>query len=163
MTDAITAVEETISDVIEDVEDIFSPKPGGMVDGHRKERARREAAEREAENAAEPIEEASYKAVKVAIIKPNVTATNSFTIAAGGNAQILPLSPYRYRAGVTVVTAASSVLLSENLTKAVGGIGYPLATGVEKVVESRGQLYAYNPGGAAITVAVMVELYQPEK
>src|SRR5579863_4904677 len=105
MTDAITAVEETIEDVIEDVEDIFSPKPGGMVDRHRKERARREAANKEAEQTAERIEEASYKAVKVAIIKPNTTATNTFTIQPGANTQILPLSPYRFKATIAIVTA----------------------------------------------------------
>jgi hypothetical protein len=161
--DPIGIVETTIEDIVDTVEEIFPAKPGGMVTRHRDERARREAAEHEAENIAERIEEASYKAVKVAQIKPNITVTNSFIIPAGGNAQILPLSKYRFYATVVVVTAASSVLLSESPTKATGGIGFPLATAVPQPINSRAQLYAFNPGGTAVTVAVLVEVYEPEK
>lgn len=163
MSDAIEAAEETVEDIIDDVESIFSPKPGGMVHRHREERARREAAQKEAEQAAERIEEPAYKGVKTTQLMPQITVTNTFNIAPGAYQQILPLSNYRYRASVILSTAASTVNLAESLTKAVGGIGYPLPSGVPFTVQSRAQLYGYNPGGATITVSVLVELYAPEK
>ena len=150
--------EENIAEVIlEDVEDIFHPKPGGMIDRHRQDKARREAAAKEAENAAERVEENASFAVKVTQISPEVTTTNTVSVPAGASAQILPLSKYRYRA--TIISTAT-VTLAENAGKALGGQGYPLPANTPMVILSRAQLYAAASGAAV--VSVIAEIYAPE-
>lgn len=162
---AVGSAIETVEELVEDVLSVgdFQPRPGGMIDEHRKAKARREEAAREREDAAEPIEEHSYQAVKVAQIQPETVAINIITIPAGGNAAILPMSPYRARADITVVTAASTVLLAKDTNQATGLIGFPITTGQIKTVLARAQVYASNPGGSAVQVAVFVELEAPPK
>jgi hypothetical protein len=156
MTEMFEAAEEII-------EEKFPPKPGGLVDRHRKREADRKAAEQEAENADEPIEQPSYRAVKVAAQSPEGFSAQTVTIAAGGNAQLLPLSPYRFRATILVVTAASSITLAKDSGAALGGVGFILPTGVPVPVYSRGQLFAFNPGAGSVQVSVMSEIYSPEQ
>lgn len=155
--------ENFAEQIIEDVEDLFHPKPGGIVDRHRQERARREAAEQEAENVSQRVEEASYKAVKVAVQSPEVFSPAVFTIGPGGDAQILPLSRYRSRATILVVTAASSIILAKDNGASLSANGLPLPTGIPFTVNGRGQLWAHNPGGATVQVGVLSELYAPEQ
>lgn len=155
--------ENPVEEVIHDVEDIFSPKPGGMIDRHRQAEARREAAQREAENAAERVEENASFAVKVTVIKPELVATTVINVASGGTAQILPLNKYRYRA---TIIATAAIVLAPNAGQALGGNGYPLPANTPIVIESRAQLYAYGgsptlPGAA--TVSVIAEIYSPEQ
>ena len=151
-------MEENIAEeIIEDVEDIFHPRPGGMIDRHRQEKARREAAQHEAENAAEQVDENAAFAVKVTQLSPEITTTNSLNVPAGGSTQILPLSKYRYRA---TVIASAAVTLAENPGKALGGQGFPLPAATPFVINSRAQLYAAATGAAI--VSVIVENYAPE-
>lgn len=151
------AEENIAEEIIEDIEDVFKPKPGGMIDRHRQEKARREAAAKEAENAAERVEENASFAVKVAQVAPEITTTNAVNVPAGGSAQILPLSKYRYRA---TVVASASVTLAENAGKALSGQGFPLAANTPLVINSRAQLYAAASGAAV--VSVLAEIYAPE-
>jgi len=151
------AEESFVEEIIDDVEDIFQPKPGGLIDRHRQEKARREAAQKEAENAAERVEENASFAVKVTHISPEITITNTVNIAAGASAQILPLSKYRYRA---TVIASATVTLAENAGKALGGQGFTLAANTPFIIFSRAQLYAAAAGAA--TVSVLAEVYAPE-
>jgi hypothetical protein len=158
------AEEGPIEEVVEAVEHVFSPRPGGMIDSWHKERARREAAQREAENAAEKVEEGAAYAVKVTQLQPELTAINIVTIAPGGNAMILPKGPYRYRACIAVITAASTVLLAIDQSQATSAIGFPLLTANPPfTTNSRGQLWASNPGGATVQVAVLAESYAAGK
>jgi hypothetical protein len=144
--------------MVDEVEQfVFHPKPGGMVDRHRQERARREAAEAEAQNVSERVEEQSYKAVKVAPESPEVVACNSVNVPAGGTAQVLPGSPYRYR--VTLI-ASATVILGKDSSQALGGSGFPLPANVPLVLVTRSQLWAFATGAA--TVGVIAELYAPE-
>lgn len=152
-------MEENIAEeIIEDVEDVFHPKPGGIIERLREDKARREAAQHEAENAAERVEENASFAVKVAQLSPEVIITNAFNIAASANAQILPLSKYRYRA--TVISTVT-VTLAENAGKALNGQGFPLPANTPMIIFSRAQLYAAATGGAAV-VSVISEIYAPE-
>lgn len=155
--------ENIAEELIEDVEDVFSPKPGGMIDRHRQERARREAAQKEKENIDERVEEPAYKGVKVTPLSPNVFQAITYTIAAGGSAQILALNPYRVRATLLLITAASTAVLSKDSGAALGGVGFTLPTGLPLVLQARGQLYATNPTGASIQISVISEAYSPEK
>lgn len=156
MSEIFEAAEEVIDEA-------FPPRPGGLVDRHRQREAARKAAEQEAENADEPIEQPSYRAVKTAVQSPENFTAQTLTIAAGGNAQILPLSPYRYRATILVVTTASTVTLAKDSGAALGGNGFMLPSGVPVTIFARGQLYAYNPGAATVQVSVMSEIYSPEQ
>lgn len=157
--------ENPIEEIEEIVEHVFTPRPGGMVDSWHKERARREAAQREAENAAEKIEESASYTVKVAQIMPEITGTNLVTLAAGATAMILPNAPYRYRATLIVATAAvtTGLVLSRDQSQALGGVGFPLPTGIPLIINSRGQLWATNTTGATIQIGVLLESYAPEK
>lgn len=153
---------EDLEDVIEEVEHIFEPKPGGMIDRHRQDKARKEAAQKEREQAEERVEEPSYKAIKTTQISPESFGINIVNVPAGGNVPILPYNPYRYRAVITVLTAASSVILSKDAGSALSGIGFPLTTANGPLpLYGRGQIIGSSP--LAIQVAVISELYAPEK
>lgn len=100
---SVEAVESTVGDVVETVEEIFLPKPGGLIERAREDRARREAAQRQKENIDQRIEDRSYKAVKVAPQSPEIISGITVTVPAAGTVQLLPLSPYRYRASLLVI------------------------------------------------------------
>jgi hypothetical protein len=128
-----------------------------MIETWHAARAQREAAQREAENASEKIEEKATFSVKVSQIMPETTAVNQVNIAAGGNAQILPNAPYRYKA---TIIASSTLVICKDQSQALGGIGFPLPAGVPLVVNSRAQLWAFSTG--ANVVGVIAEYYAPE-
>lgn len=136
-----------MSDLVEDIEDeiavLFPPKPGGMVDRWRKEHAKRQAEEEEARNTSERVEERGYKAVKTVHLSPEVIAAIPITIPALTSALLLPLSPYRYRSTVNIVTP------SVNGIQANPGAGHsltyilPYPTSLESIVAT----YTNNSGG----------------
>ena len=151
------AHESPVEAVIEEVESIFKPKPGGMVDRARRDRAQREAAQEAARNAAEPVQESSYKGVKVVILTPEIFSTNVISLQAGQVAMILPNNEYRYRA--TIKTTAPITLAKDN-GQALGQVGYPFAaTDPPFVCFSRAQLWAYAAG--ATVVSIISESYSP--
>lgn len=156
-------------DIIDDVEDTaeeflgFMPKPGGMIDRHRQERARREEAQKEKENIDDAIESRAYTAVKVATQSPEILTPQTFTIQSGGYAPVLPLRPYRQRATILVITAAGTVILCKDQGAAISGNGFTLPYGIPFPVNGRAQLYAFNNTAAAVQVSVMGEEYAPEK
>jgi len=158
MPDIIDDVEDTAEDILG-----FTPKPDGLIDRHRKERARREEAQKQQENIDDKIESRSYTAIKVAQQMPEVFSPNVVTIQPGGVAQLLPISPYRYRATLLLATAASNVVLCKDQGAAISANGITLATGTPFPVNGRGQLWGFNPGGAAIQVGTLAELYSPEE
>jgi hypothetical protein len=150
---------DIVEEIIDEVEEVFKPRPGGMVDRHRQEKARREAALKQDEQADERIEETSYRAIKTTQISPEITSTPSYNLAAGATQMILPLSEYRYRA---VISASVSVLLCKDNGSALSGIGFPIPANTPFPVYSRAQLWAAAIGGA-VTVSVFAEIYAPEK
>lgn len=156
MNEIVEAVEEV-------VEEAFPPKTGGLVDKHRKRVAEEKAKQAQRENEEERVEGAAYRAVKVAPESPEVFTGNVITIQPGQAAMLLPLSLYRYRATLRVITAASSVILAKDNGAATGQIGIPLLTADPPYnVFSRAQLWGFNPGAAVIQVGVLAELYAPE-
>lgn len=155
--------ENIIEEVIQDVEHVFTPRPGGMIDRHNQDKARREAAQRQREQANERIEESSYKSVKTAQISPEIFSAQTLTIPAGGNAVILPKSDYRYRATIMVVTAASSITLAKDSGAAISGNGFQLPTGIPVTTYTRGQVIAGNTSASPIQVTVMTDIYAPEE
>src|SRR5215469_6079831 len=121
-------VTRVVDEIVHDAEELFPPRPGGLVDRHRRRRAAEEAAAEAARNQEEQIGERAYKAVKVAPESPEAFSAQAVTIAAGQSALILGASPYRYRAVVSVNTAASTVILAKDQSAALGQVGFTLAT-----------------------------------
>jgi hypothetical protein len=148
---------DIVEEVIEDVEGVFKPRPGGMVDLHRQNKARREEAARERENSDERQEEHGYKSVKVTSLSPEVVASNTVVIPANGVGMVLPNSPYRCRA--TIISSVP-VILAKDASAALGGVGYPLAASTPFLYGARAQLWAFSTSTA--TVSTLAELYAPE-
>ena len=149
--------------IIEDVEDLFPHKPGGMIDRHRQHEAQREQARKAAENAAEPVAETAFKAVKVTELSPDILVPVTYTIPPNGRAAILPKSEYRYRAVILVITPGGVILLAKNESAALGGIGFTLTAGIPLPVHTRALMTAVNTTGAPVQVSVVQELYAPER
>lgn len=160
MTEIFEALAEAADEA---AAELYPPRPGGLVHKHRQRIAAREAEIEEAAQTEEKIEQASYKAVKVAPESPEVFTALTYTIAAGGNAAILPLNPYRYRAIVMVITANGSVILSKDSGNAISGTGFALPANMPIPVHTRAQVYAFNNTGSTVQVSVLAEMYAPEK
>jgi hypothetical protein len=159
MTEIAEAALEAADQV---TETLFPPRPGGLVDRHRRREAARNAEIEESEHVAEKIEQPSYKAVKIASQSPEVFSAITYTIQAGGSAPVLPQGPYRYRAVVMVVTSGSSVILARDNGNAISGSGFLLPYGIPMPVHTRAQVYAFNNTGATVQVSVFAEIYAPE-
>lgn len=147
--------ESLVEEIVQDAEHIFSPRPGGMVDSWHKERARREAAQREAENRAETVAESAAYTVKVAQLQPEIFATNVVNLANGAQGQVLPYSRNRYRATIVATVACT---LSKDQSQALGGVGFPLPANTPIVVNARAQLWASASGGATV-ISILSEMY----
>jgi ribosomal protein S11 len=157
MADLASKTDGPIEEIVQDVEDLFKPRAGGMVERAREERARRQAAEEAARNAAEPVQETAYKGVKVVILSPEITSTNVVNVLAGGTAMILPNSEYRYRA---TIKATAPATFCKDAGQALGAVGYPYAvTDPPFVTYSRAQLWVFCAG--ATTVSIISESYAP--
>jgi len=159
--DIIQETEKLVEEVID-----FPVKPGGLIDRHRQEKARREAMQREREQAEEPIEESSYKAVKVTPLAPGIISAQTVPIAIGGQAQVAPAMPYRYALTVMLVPITGqtpTIVLAKDAGQALSGIGFTLTAGVPVRFTSRAQMYAFNPSAQAVQVSVLAEIYAPEE
>lgn len=153
-------MEESIPERIADeIEELFQPKPGGLVDTHRK-RVAREAERAQEINTDEGIEQPSYKAIKVAPQSPEIFSAITYNIGAGANIPILPASPYRYRATIMNITAASVAIIAKDSGAAISGVGFNLPPNIPIVLFTRAQVVAFSP--TAIQVSVIAEIYAPE-
>lgn len=156
--DIVTEVEN----VVTEAEQLFTPKPGGMIDRHRREQARRAEAARERENADEPVEQAAYKSVKVTSLSPEVFRAQTINIQPAGNAPVLPYNPYRSRAVIIVVTPGVSITLAQDSSAAIGNSGFQLPAGVPLVLTTRAQVYGFNNTAGIVQVSVITEIFAPE-
>lgn len=162
VSEFIEAVTEAVSEV---GDELFPPKPGGLVDRYRQRKAAEEAQIEDEANAAERIEAPSYRAVKVAPESPEVLSAYTYTIAPTSVSvvPILAANPYRHRAIINLVTASASVVITKDQSAALGGVGYTIASANPLLsLFYRGQLWAYNPGGSSIQVSVLTESYARE-
>ena len=144
--------ENPIATIEADIEEIaeFPFRPGGMVDRHRQEKARREALAKERQQAAENIEEHSYKAVKVTVLAPEIVSGQTYTIPVGGNTMILPAMEYRYAATVMLVPITGQtpvVILAKDSGQAISGLGFILSAG-QPMRGSRGKICRPQPRAA---------------
>ena len=149
--DIVTEAEDIASEVIDKAEEFFSPKPGGIVDRHRKEVARRKEAERERENADEPVEQLAYRSIKVTQLSPEIISPAVFSIPAGQYALILPSSPYRYRALVSVTPLAYTALGSSPVNPQVLVMVPPVLNSTDSYFNYTNQPYAVTISGGTIS------------
>lgn len=155
--------ENLVEEVVTEVEELFKPRPGGLVDTWRKKEAARREAERERENADEPVTERAQKSVKVTQLSPEIFSAITYTIAPGGYAPILPMSMNRYRSVTTVITPSGIVILAKDQGAAISAIGFTLPYGIPPLeLRTRAQVYAFNPTGTTVQVSVIAELYATE-
>jgi hypothetical protein len=160
--------EDILGEIESDVERVFTPRPGGMIDRYHQEKARREAAEKRREQEEEHVEQAAYRAVKTAQEMPETLVTNVIPIQPGATQMVLPNSSYRYRA--TIIATAVTVptvnpILAKDSSQALGGAGFPLPMNTPFIVNARAQLWVGNPASNAVTISISVlsEIYAPEK
>lgn len=155
-------IDEVVTEVEAVVEETFKPKPGGLVDTHRKNKARRDEAQREKENADERVEEPSYKAIKTTNLAPESISTVTYNVAQGARQLILPLNKYRHRATIQIQTTSGFGLICKDESSAVGGIGYILGNFQPLILETRGQVWFQNQFGGTCIICVISEFYAPE-
>lgn len=160
--DIIAEVEKAAEEIVE-----FPFRPGGLIDRHRQDQARRDAILKQREQAAEQIEEDSYKAVKTVDLSPEIISAQTFSITPLGNTPIAPGMEYRSALTVMLVPIAAQtplVILAKDSGQAISGLGFTLSAGVPVRIRSRAQLYAFNPSGSlTIQVSVLAEIFAPEE
>lgn len=153
-----------------DPEELYPPKPGGMVDTARKQAAAQAVEVPDAE--VTPPD--GYPAVRVRPESAEVFGGQTFLIGTGANLtpirQILGLDPNRRRA--TIITLDQPVVLAgsranaESPANATTGVGLPaggfvLPVNVPVWVEARGVLFAAATAATATRVCVLPEMYAP--
>lgn len=162
VNEVVDDVVETVENLGKDAEEVFPPKPGGIVDRFRKKMAEEEARAQEEANEAEKITQRAVKAVKTAPESPEVFSAQTVSIAPGATslAPVLPGNDYRVRAVVKVVTTGGSVVLAKDQSSAFSGVGYVLSASDGPLeIRTRGQVWAYNNGSSTVQVSVLSEYY----
>lgn len=180
MTDIIGEIEQGVKAIVCDAEELFPPKPGGMVDRHRK----RKAAEAEAEAAGTASDVAELgrnrvRAVRVALPAAEVATATTVTVNATSDPvqKILGRSANRKRAVVTAVDAPVVLCYSlaaaadvQNAASAPGlrASGTILPVGVPYVIEHQGEVYAVaiaaafqSPSGVAASQSSLNQVAYP--
>jgi hypothetical protein len=146
--------------IIEDAEELFPPKPGGMVDTARKQKAA------QAQDAATPatgetVADQGYNAIRTVVQAADTYSARTLNVGAGVTSILLPEDRNRKRATILVSTASATIVMSQNQGNAANGTGFTLPSAVPLVTEGKGILYVYNPGDSAVQVSVLAELYAP--
>jgi hypothetical protein len=148
------------------VEEAFPPRPGGLVDRHRKRVAQEQADAEEARNADHGIEQIAVRAVKIAQQSPESFATPVIPLAAGQIAMLLPANPYRYRAVLYVAANNSGFIqICKDKGAALSGNGFLLPAYANAVeMRTRGQVWGLNSStDGTVVVYAIAEYYAPEE
>ena len=159
--------------VLDDIAEIFPPKPGGLIDRARKEEAARKAAIKQVEEeVADKIEDRAYRAVKVADEMPEDASAHTFVVSdASGIQRLLGQDMLRRRA--VVLTLDQPVVIATGLaeasdsnnpaagTAAVSASGFVLPINVPLVLETRHEIWVTPTSATATRVSVLVEKYAP--
>ena len=141
----------------------FQPRPGGLVEAARKQRAAQEsAAAQKAEQDAAPRPRKAHT-VTVKIRQPNLFGAKTMTIAAGASAMAMPANPNRKRGKINLITSSATVLIARDRSSADSGTGYILQSGQPpETFEHTREVYLNNPGASAIQVSVFTESYDQD-
>lgn len=159
--DEVTEVTTEVIDVItHDVEELFPPKPGGLVDRFRKRRAEEEAAqEAGATSEVESLGRNKVRAVRTADQSSEIASATTIVINATTNPvqRILGRDPNRKRAVIMALDAP--VILTYSLAAAsdpqnaangpgLRASGFVLPVGMSYTIQHQGEVYAIAPATA---------------
>lgn len=157
MTEMVEAVVEVADEA---TEDLFPPRPGGLVDKHRKRLAEEEEKRRQIEDA--PVPDSPYTAVRVRPEAPDLGGAYLVTLNTGNPvAQLLPKDAQRRSA--VVIAVDNDVWLSYSQGTASGiaggttGSAFYLPKGIGIPVDSRQQIftsYTTDSGDSRVSVIV---------
>lgn len=139
IAEAVQAAEDVVSAVVHDAEELFPPKPGGLVDRHRRRKAAEEAA-REAGATGEVAELGRNKvrAVRTVVESGDLGGTPSVVLSAANPvARLLPRDSHRRSAVILAIdndvyiTADQGVAWNlQNTTTGTQGFYLPKGTPV---------------------------------
>lgn len=164
MADIITEVVDEAEALVHDAEELYPPKPGGIVDQHLKRKAAEEAA-REAGSTSDVAEIGRNKVRAVRTVPQAAELATATTVVVGTanpRQQVLGRDVHRKRAVITALDAPVVLAYSlaaagdpQNAASAVGqrASGVVLPVGQPYAIEHQGEVYAVAISGAAYTAA----------
>lgn len=137
-----------------DAEELFPPRPGGMVETARRNAVSVTAAE---------ITPPKVGPVTVKVNGPDMFAAKTITLAAGASALAMPADPGRAAGLVNMVSTAGQAVIARDRSAADTGTGYVLLAGQPPVpVAHTREVWLSNPGDASVQVSVLTESYSSE-
>lgn len=149
MTDIITEAENAVKALVHDAEELFPPRPGGLVDRHRRRKAAEDAArEAGAATEAEELGRARVRAIRVTVQAADTAAAQCVLLtAAQPVARLLPRDEHR-RSAVILAIDNDVYIASDPGTAAslqggaAGTAGFYLPAGTPVPVASGAELWA---------------------
>lgn len=152
-----------------DLEELFPPKPGGMVDTARK-RAQAEAGQVQALSEAEPPAARDRIEVGVCDHAADLARARTFSVATGGNAVVELLGRDDNRRNVVVMTLDEPVVISFNQAAAedprnqvnaagLSANGFVLPVGVPVPLNTRSVIYCTATSATPTRVSVAAFSY----
>jgi hypothetical protein len=162
--EAIGAVEATVDALVHDAEELFPPRPGGMVDRHRKQKAAEEAA-REAGRDSDVAElgRDKVRAVRTVVESPDLGGTPSVVLSSGNPVlRLLPRDSHRKAAVILAIDNDVYLTTDEGLARtlqgnATGAGGFYLPAGTPIPVTDTAEWWAAATTTATTSrVSVMV-------
>ena len=153
-------VEAVVEAVDETVEDLFPPKPGGLVDRHRKRMAEEAERERAIEDA--PVPDSPYTAVRVRPEAPDLGGAYVVNVSSSNPvAQLLPKDAQRRSAVVVAVDNAMWISYSQGTASGAAGSGsgttaFYLPQGIAIPIDSRQIVYVSSTTAGPSRISVIV-------
>jgi len=145
-------------------EDLYPPRPGGLVDTARKTKAAQESAARDQAEKDAAAKPRKTKPVTVKIRQPNLFGAKTINLAEGQSTMAMPADPNRKRGKLNLLTASASVLIARDRSSADMGSGYTLMSGQPpEEFEHTREVWVNNPSNStSIQVSVYTESYDQE-
>jgi hypothetical protein len=138
-----------ISEIVEDAEDLFPPKPGGLVDRHRKRKAAEEAAREDgSDTTTETTGRNKVRAVRTAAEAPNLSGVSTVLLTAAQPVRrLLPRDENRRSAVVLAVDNDVYVTTDPGMAINVAGAAtntgpFYLPAGIAIPIDSQAEFYA---------------------
>ena len=146
----------------QDIEELFPPRPGGMVDTIRKQREADAGQLANADVVAEQ-DNVSYEAIRVTTQGPDIGTARTVTLSAAN--PVLPLLPAdRTRSSAVIIAVDNDVYISQDQNTAntvygaaTNGQAFYLPKGVSITIDNQGDYWAAcTTTGTASRVSVLV-------